>query len=512
METERLISFFKPDLATMGYGLFLAVNAAGVWGGVFPFLPIEFQTHTIILGFFVTQSLVFSASYVASCIGSYFFPGPTRRFLARLVSGIYFVGWCFLIAAIYIDEAALPLVCVGGAMLGLGSAGFYMLWQPLFASQDADSGNRDLLVGSAWGSVFYFALYLIPQAVTAYLIPLVFLPLFGLCVMLRSRAISFDQPMFSDVPREHPNVYRQVLGDHWRSALCIAAVGFCAGVMRSIAVAEPAIGINVNVLSMAGMLVAALVVIWLWTFKNVRLSITDTYRVVFPFLITSLLLLPLLGDEYTRVLASVLYAVYAAYIMLMMMQCAQISRDRGINPVFIYGFFGAIVYTLHSVGFLGGTFAEDVRILGMDPLALVALVSVWTLGLMHFMGSGGFTSALSREDSPEAIELVALRPHAPVPQGSAGASADGRDAAAPRTDAGEAVDRIALQAARIQEHFRLSAREAEVMELMARGNSVARIAEMLVVSENTVRTHSKRIYVKLDIHKRQELVDLIEEF
>lgn len=80
------------------------------------------------------------------------------------------------------------------------------------------------------------------------------------------------------------------------------------------------------------------------------------------------------------------------------------------------------------------------------------------------------------------------------------------------TLAGEAVDRIAVQASRIRDHFRLSAREAEVMELLARGNSVARIAEMLVVSENTVRTHSKRIYVKLDIHKRQELVDLIESF
>ena len=49
-------------------------------------------------------------------------------------------------------------------------------------------------------------------------------------------------------------------------------------------------------------------------------------------------------------------------------------------------------------------------------------------------------------------------------------------------------------------------------ELIARGNSVARIAEMLVVSENTVRTHSKRIYTKLGIHKRQELIELVAEF
>ena len=50
------------------------------------------------------------------------------------------------------------------------------------------------------------------------------------------------------------------------------------------------------------------------------------------------------------------------------------------------------------------------------------------------------------------------------------------------------------------------------MELIARGNTVARIAEDLVVSENTIRTHSKRIYAKLAIHKKQELLDLVDSF
>ena len=50
------------------------------------------------------------------------------------------------------------------------------------------------------------------------------------------------------------------------------------------------------------------------------------------------------------------------------------------------------------------------------------------------------------------------------------------------------------------------------MELIARGNTVARIAETLLVSENTIRTHSKRIYTKLDIHRKQELADLVDSF
>ena len=43
-------------------------------------------------------------------------------------------------------------------------------------------------------------------------------------------------------------------------------------------------------------------------------------------------------------------------------------------------------------------------------------------------------------------------------------------------------------------------------------NVKAGCAELLFVSENTVRTHSKRIYVKLGIHKRQELIELVESF
>ncbi|MBX9033442.1 helix-turn-helix transcriptional regulator [Gordonibacter massiliensis] len=553
MTIASLLHILKPNVASLGYALFLAINAAGVWGGVFPFLPLEFQTPEIVFWFFLAQSLVFSLSYFASALGVYFFPGPTRRFMVMLASAPYFLGWCCLIAAIYFDAFSLPLVVAGGGLLGLGSAGFFMLWQRLFSSFDADRGSRDLIVGTAWGAVMYFALYLIPQAVTAYLIPAVFLPLFGLAIVLKSREIDRDQPMFEDVPRDHPHVYRNVIRDYWRSAFCVGALGFCTGVMRSLAIGEPQVGALVNVMSMAGALVAAITVLVLWQYKNLRLNVAGAYRVVFPFVITSFLLLPFLVTAYAQWLAAILYAVYSVAIMLMMMQCAQASRDRGINPVFIYGFFGGVVYALHDVGFIGGSFAEQIMITGIEPLAVVALVAVYLLGLMYFVGQGGFRKVLGRASDAESIELVALRPvgrdvkakgaaqaqppsggaaadenarvaqsRKSAPQGHAPAApADGAAAKRPtyvdargRAGAGAPVyqDRISKQAELLRQHYRLSARETEVMELIARGNTVARIAEDLVVSENTIRTHSKRIYAKLDIHKKQELLDLIDSF
>ena len=38
------------------------------------------------------------------------------------------------------------------------------------------------------------------------------------------------------------------------------------------------------------------------------------------------------------------------------------------------------------------------------------------------------------------------------------------------------------------------------------------MSETLFVSENTVRSHCKNLYRKLDVHNRQQVFDLVEEF
>ena len=60
-----------------------------------------------------------------------------------------------------------------------------------------------------------------------------------------------------------------------------------------------------------------------------------------------------------------------------------------------------------------------------------------------------------------------------------------------------------------RDEFDLSERETEVALLIAQGRSKAYIAGALCLSENTVRTHSRRIYGKLDVHNKQELLDLV---
>ena len=53
----------------------------------------------------------------------------------------------------------------------------------------------------------------------------------------------------------------------------------------------------------------------------------------------------------------------------------------------------------------------------------------------------------------------------------------------------------------------LSARELEVLQLMAEGLSNQEIAGRLFVSLNTIKTHSSRIFEKLDARRRTQAVD-----
>jgi DNA-binding CsgD family transcriptional regulator len=57
---------------------------------------------------------------------------------------------------------------------------------------------------------------------------------------------------------------------------------------------------------------------------------------------------------------------------------------------------------------------------------------------------------------------------------------------------------------------RLSDREQDILELLALGRGSENIAKKLIISLNTVRTHTHNIYSKLDVHSREELIKLVE--
>lgn len=63
-----------------------------------------------------------------------------------------------------------------------------------------------------------------------------------------------------------------------------------------------------------------------------------------------------------------------------------------------------------------------------------------------------------------------------------------------------------------REELAITPREMEILELIARGMSNREIAEKLFVSENTVKTHSSRVFDKLGAKRRTQAVQFGKEF
>lgn len=71
-------------------------------------------------------------------------------------------------------------------------------------------------------------------------------------------------------------------------------------------------------------------------------------------------------------------------------------------------------------------------------------------------------------------------------------------------------ERFRSKCQQVADRFGLSERELEVMTLLGRGNNAEHIASTLFISYNTVTTHRKHIYQKLDIHSQQDLITLLD--
>ena len=62
----------------------------------------------------------------------------------------------------------------------------------------------------------------------------------------------------------------------------------------------------------------------------------------------------------------------------------------------------------------------------------------------------------------------------------------------------------------LKKKYGLTSRECEFALLLSRGRSLPFIQERLYISEGTAKSHLRNIYRKLDVHTKQEFLDLVE--
>ena len=91
-------------------------------------------------------------------------------------------------------------------------------------------------------------------------------------------------------------------------------------------------------------------------------------------------------------------------------------------------------------------------------------------------------------------------------------SADGADdlPGRPAVAAPRAFD-VAARCEVLADGAGLTPREREILGYLGRGHGIAFVAETLVISDSTVRTHVKAIYRKLAVGSREELLAKVDE-
>ena len=145
---------------------------------------------------------------------------------------------------------------------------------------------------------------------------------------------------------------------------------------------------------------------------------------------------------------------------------------KSLMHVLIYGLSGGVlILVLHLIEFRFLVVEHSIEIYGALIALLFSGVGIW-LGLK-----------LTRNK-----EVVVLK-EVPVP--------------AP-------AQPFALNETRVKD-LGITKRELEILELIAHGMSNREIAEKLFVSENTVKTHSSRLFDKLSAKRRTQAVQIGKE-
>lgn len=228
-----------------------------------------------------------------------------------------------------------------------------------------------------------------------------------------------------------------------------------------------------------------------------RVSLSFLYRWMCPILIAGFGAVIVLGPQAGGGIALVV-SVAARFIFCLVTQMyfaryaiigvATPVQSYGLGWIFVHlgDFLGIVAADAISSGILANDFTVD-QAIAVCVIALVAIVML-VLGDSSALVPGKTCCLGSVHHTPTTPDELNAESESETPS-----SADEID---------ERIRELAQLGA-------LTPRETEVFALLARGRSIPYVRDALVISRETAATHAKHIYAKLNVHSRQELIDLV---
>lgn len=195
----------------------------------------------------------------------------------------------------------------------------------------------------------------------------------------------------------------------------------------------------------------------------------------------------------------VAYAAFFLFEVLFWCILSFVVYQKKISPMTVFGFAQGVFLLGCAIGWMLGAYAMTLVDGIIPPNSIMVFVGVGVLVASLLLFNDRVYDSLfspTTEEEPSFDAMVAA---------DYAESEDGPVASDYRIPMQEAIARIA-------EEFGVSPREADVLRLLALGRGSDYIASDLQLSRNTIRTHTHNIYLKLDVHSREEVISFVEGY
>lgn len=455
-------------LVGTGFACFLAMNSFSLWG--FSFLP-QFA-------FGASAQDSWSTPVQLSNIIAFFvyFLGSTR--FPRLFDRAPFFEAVLLIAAgmifllgFFVTSSAVMLT-VSAILVGVGSTCCFICWETVLSLSEPRETKKQIILGSVLSLLPFGLFFAFGQAGLLFTESL--LAFCNLVLLFFTLRFAGGAPVAAPVANGSSQAGPLIRDHFWKPLLCIVMIGVVSPVIGSVAFSNELAFFESCAIVFAANLASAAILAVVWLALDKKTTISKAYVVLFPVLITAFLAFPFVAEQYRIVVVFVGSFGFTLFSIVMMVSCIDIARERGLGLVFVYALFAGVTYASRLIG--QGLAAAIGRSSLSQETQIVTSVFVLLYGcsLVMFI----------------LVRKSAARPKESVPSG---------------------VDVLQQACRQLAAERGLSARQTEVLDLLAHGYDVPSIAKKLFISENTVRTHTKKIYALLDVHAKQEIVDLVNE-
>lgn len=522
-------------VACVGYALLLFVCQMTLWGG----LLLTSRTALDVLGLIRFWSVPLCAASAAACfVVAVAWRRPHRRarlagLATALASGAAMVAGYELSVFPGASDVA---VCAGASVLGAGMAAAFSLWCSVFSRMGRARAVGAVFAATAAGS----ALSLLATGLSLEAVEAAFFIAVALSSALLAAAWheAASAPGVEGALPSRPSSegrlrqMKESLPSMTPPLLCACAIAFAVAITRMMALASaPAAGgaINASGVLLSGCAAGALLAASKRKAEGPDVDIPGLFRIAFPLIATLLLVMSVAGS-YAAVLAgAAVFSVHSVMFALMVPACIEGAANMRVSAVAAWGFFAGAVYASFALATaLGAALFSDGAGWGAQ-VSFVALLLVFYVLAMAFVllqrrqgercaAAGAVRSDAARDASgAAACEEAGETEHVETDGARCrarrtGEACSGADPAGTGLVPGESEeDPIERRCRALARRYALSPRETDVLVAFAHGRNVAYLAESLVLSANTIRSHSKTLYAKLGVHSKQELIDLVEQ-